>query len=162
MKSGPAKKRAARSVQAFHGTLPTDPDPPVLLRVADFLEKRHRRSQIIDHFVSEGVVLSPHPALRATAILLRAIAVPSGAIRIASFRIDAPALFQSDLVLPWDVEVVLIQKTATLAQFQIGKRNLRRVSGRFPGAVTHRMNDKLIKVNALPAHHDLKHTVKLA
>ncbi len=65
-------------------------------------------------------------------------------------------------MLPWDVEVVLIQKAATLAQFQIVKRNLRRVSGRFPGAVTHRTNDKLIKVNALPAHHDLKHTVKLA
>lgn len=59
-----------------------------------------------------------------TAIVLQAIAVPSAASRIASFRIDAPAPFQSDFVVPWDVEVVLIQKTAALAQFQIVKRNL--------------------------------------
>lgn len=75
-------------------------------------------------------------------------------------RLGRTTFFQPDFVLPGNIEVVFVEKRAAIAQLQGVERDIGGCGRRFPRAVTDRVHDELIKVDALPAHRDLENAVK--
>jgi hypothetical protein len=65
------------------------------------------------------------------------------------------------LVLPWDIEIVLVAEAGSLAEAKLGERDIRRPSRQLQGAEPPSPERELEQVDALPAHRDLDDTMQL-
>jgi hypothetical protein len=71
-----------------------------------------------------------------------------------------PAL-EAYLVLPWNVEIVLVAKASAHAQAKLGERDIWRSSRQLQRAEPSGPERELEQVDALPTHYDLDDTVQL-
>jgi hypothetical protein len=70
-----------------------------------------------------------------------------------------PAL-KAYLVLPWNVEIVLVAEAGSLAEAKLGERYIRRPGRQLQRAGPPGPEHELEQMDALPAHHDLDDTMQ--
>src|SRR4051812_20169011 len=89
------------------------------------------------------------------------VTVAPDAARVGRAWLGRQMVLDPDLVPPRNVQVVLVGKSGALAQPQRRQRHLGRECRQLPRAIAHGTQTELIKVDALPPHRDLDHTVQL-